>query len=179
MIIKSYLFLSFYLLVIFPLNVFGSVNDSIIKKSEKFINFSPNLIIGDEIGLQARVEYEVQNTGKFMFNGSLGGLSIRESGYLFLDAGFGYGYPVMSSADKTLFFNGFLSYFTCSDLKDDMIGPSIMAEMEYRKSYKNYSFCISPYYRRMLLFPLYHSGIENINSFGVRIGLVYCFPLSK
>ena len=179
MIIKAHLFLFFYLLVIFPLDVFGSVDDSIHKKSGKFFNISPNLIVGDEVGFQARVEYEVQNIGKFMFNGSLGGLSIRESGYLFLDAGFGYGYPVMSSVNKTLFFNGFLSYFTCSDLKDDLMGPSIMCEMEYRKSYKNYSFCISPYYRRMLLFPLYHSGIENINSLGLRVGLVYCFPLSK
>jgi hypothetical protein len=176
---KYCLLISFYLLVILPLDVFGSVDDSIHKKPERFINFSPNLILGDEVGLQARVEYEDQNIGKFMLNGELSFLSIQKSEYLFLDAGFGYGYPVMKSATKTLFFNGFLSFSGVGGFEIDMLGPSIMAEMEYRKSYKNYLLSISPFYRSMLLFPKWHSGINNVNSLGLRVGLVYCFPLSK
>ena len=69
---------------------------------------SPALLIGNEVGVSGRIEYEKSSLGKLFFTGSAG-LLFHSDAYIMLDLGLGYGYPIKNTKQNSLYLNSQLS----------------------------------------------------------------------
>jgi hypothetical protein len=187
--IMKYCYLTnLFFFLIMSIDLFGLNNDSINKVDviqNKSINVNPAIVIGNEIGLSARIEYEKSSFGKLFLTGSAG-LLFNSNSYLMLDLGFGYGYPMISSKNNSLYLSSQLSMITLGQpvgLPNSDFGSTGLIEVEYRKKWSNFSICFSPYLRGLLLF---HKSFGSDNTttkglvdFGLRIGCAYNFSLLK
>ncbi len=71
----------------------------------KSINFNPAILLGNELGLSGRIEYENSKWGKIIFN-SVAWVNDNFYGGLIFDVGLGYGYPIINSKNFAIFING-------------------------------------------------------------------------
>jgi hypothetical protein len=149
--------------------------------NQNSININPGFVIGSELGIAVRLEYEKSNRGKIMLNG-LGGIYLKDGDFIMGDLGLGYGYPVVMSKSSTFFINGFVTAMIQSmplgAPPPFRFGPSCMIEFEYRKTWTNFSINVVPSNR------LFYSGgnysdYNFIYSWGIRVGLMYSFRLKK
>ncbi len=167
---KSFNFLLFIFSLTITLETFGIDNDSIKQKS---ININPSFTIGDEYTLSSRIEYENSKWGKINLKGELG---VTKGGLLF-DLGLGYGYPLLYKNNNAIFVNGNITFINVG-LKTVVYGPTSLFEFEYRKTWKNFSINVVPFYRRKFIQG--NSSISyNDNSLGIRFGMLYSFRFKK
>ena len=172
-----------------PTGVFGITNDSlnrIERIQRKSININPAFVIGNEQGLSGRIEYENNNWGKILFNSDLGFINTHKGGFI-IDFGLGYGYPIIYSKNSSIYINGIATYLSNGLDVTELEGPTAIIEMELRKSWNEFSICLTPFYRRLYLYDLKYypdnksvlSDLHKFNCIGLRIGLTYNFSLLK
>lgn len=132
--------------------------------------FAPGLVLGSEIGLNGRIEFEKPNWGKLMY---VSELALNDA--IVFDNALGYGYPLLYGPNKALYANGYLSYMLLGGLGVNWQGPTAMFEIEYRYRWQVCFIGLGAFYRQMFLF---NDNIENtLNrnkthfapSFGVRV----------
>lgn len=175
---KNYICPILMVLLFIPTKIYATDNDS-----AKSINLNPALSFGYEVfGLSTRFDYENSKWGKLILNGELGFLD----GALQADAGLGYGYPILYKNNNALFINGILSWMQLGCFELMWVGPTALIEFEYRKTWDNVSFCVAPFYRRLNLYKYNTLKTEHkfgetyqSNSYGLRIGFIYSFSLTK
>lgn len=172
--------LGMVLLLLSPFRILGQNKTLNSDKNQNSININPAFIIGSELGASIRIEHE-KNYNKIMLNG-LSGIYLKDGDFLMLDLGLGYGHSVLKSANNTIFINGFLTAMIQSmpmgAPPPSRFGPSGIIEIEYRKTWKNFSINVVPYNR--LFYSNGNYSDSNFNySWGIKVGAMYSFRLKK
>ena len=179
------------ILVLIPCLSFGESHDTISNQElPKYssINLQLGGKIGYEIAPSIKLEYENKKWGKIMMHGELGvGKGVYKNSAVIADFGLGYGYPIIHTNSKAVYFNSYLTYYSLLGLfETDIVGPSAMFELEYRKTWKPFSISIAPYFRQQLLYSIQeykynHDLSHNILDYtiGVSLGFSANIPIYK
>ncbi len=163
--------------------LFGADKQPKIDSTFKSINISPSIVVGSEIEISFRGEFENSERGKLLFSGTAGLFNFDE--YIMLDIGLGYGYPIKKSANYKIYLNGLCTYnyqAVPTGLPNERHGVTGLVELEFLKTWNKLSLSIAPFYRRSELKGItYFSDktFNGYNSVGVRIGMIYRFKLNK
>jgi hypothetical protein len=156
-------------------------NDNINNYHIKAININPAFsAMRNGFGISTRIDYENSKIGKFIAGGELGYML----GAIQLDMEIGNGYPLLYAGNTTLFANGYLTWLQLSGFEPMWIGPTGVAEFEYRKTFEEFALSIAPFCRIVNLYNYAElryndkfSDRKTFFSYGLKVGFVYRFSL--